>query len=101
MADLSTEPKMMRSQQDKDTPETISEDELAPRKEARDSDEASGRDRELSKTGEATYANEQMNSIFEQNGGGGTKVAPDEAAEDAATDGRQGLVRSGRSRLED
>ena len=98
MADLSTEPKMMRSQQDKDTPETISEDELAPRKEARDSDEASGRDRELSKTGEATYANEQMNSIFEQNGGGGTKVAPDEAA---ATDGRQGLVRSGRSRLED
>ena len=42
-----------------------------------------------------------MNAIFEQNGGGGTKVAPDEAAEDAATDGRQGLVRSGRSRLED
>ena len=99
MADLSTEPKMMRSQQDKDTPETLSEDELAPRAEAQDSDATSGRDRELSKKGEATYANEQMNAIFEQNGGGGTKVAPDEAAEDAATDGRQGLVRSGRSRL--
>ncbi|MDY8110426.1 hypothetical protein U0C82_14890 [Fulvimarina sp. 2208YS6-2-32] len=104
MADLSTEPKMMRSQQDKDTRADIAEDETRNKTPRKDADAESGRDRELSKTGRANYETEQMDAIFEENKAGATPAAPgseNRTAEETARKGEAGLASKGRSRLGD
>ncbi|MEN3791542.1 hypothetical protein [Fulvimarina sp. MAC3] len=105
MPDLSTEPKMMRSQQDKDTPEHLSEDETRSAIARSDADSESRKDREASKAGTATYQSEQQTAIFEENrhgnndgpGDGEEKTAASHA--DDADDREEGMASRGRSRL--
>ncbi|EAU42614.1 hypothetical protein FP2506_07231 [Fulvimarina pelagi HTCC2506] len=102
MPDLSTEPKMMRSQQDKDTPENLSEDETRNTEARKDSDRESGKDREESKAGIARYETEQQTAIFEGNKRGEGDVLGDgeeATAEENAGDPKTGMASKGRSRL--
>ena len=99
MPDLNPDPKLMRDQQDKDTPERIAPDETHAAAGRSDSDAASQRDRESAKAGVAPNGKEQMASIFEQNGGkdGDAVVEPDPAGGQDNAGG--GLARNGRSLL--
>ena len=96
-----TDSKMMRQQQDKDTPQRIEPDETAARRDRRDSDASSGAAREAARRGETQGANEAMNAVFNdsrrpENSG---DVAEATFKEDAATRGNASLVRKGRSLL--
>jgi general stress protein YciG len=101
MSDNSPDPKLMRGQQDKDTPQHIALDETQRPSGRSDSDAESRRERESANAGQAPNDKEQMASILEQNGGtqGDTAVKPDEAATAGETGG--GLARKGRSLLDD
>ncbi|MEX6507080.1 hypothetical protein [Jiella sp. M17.18] len=103
MADSDTDPKMMRAQQDRDTPEHIARDETAPRREAGDTDAASAADRERALAGGTANSVDQMDAILGANraGHGAQATAADEAEAEGEASGKAGLVRSGRSRLED
>ncbi|MCQ0988128.1 hypothetical protein [Jiella marina] len=96
MPEFDTDPKMMREQQDKDTPEEISRDETARRSDASDSDFESKKQREAALAGEGVDE-EQMASILRQNQQPNDKPTPAEAESEEG----HGLARSGRSRLED
>ena len=99
MPDLDTDPKMMRKQQDCDTPQAIDHQDGTARSEKGDTDSESGRDRRAAIAGEGPRE-EQMEAILRQNGGesaGKKHEVP--ASQDAHP--RKGLARSGRSRLED
>lgn len=105
MPDLSTEPKMMRSQQDKDTPEHLSDDETRGARARSDADDATTKDRKASKAGTAEYQSEQQSAIFEENrrgqddgaSGDERRTAADHA--DDTEDKQEGLASRGRSRL--
>ncbi|RFC66173.1 hypothetical protein DYI37_01505 [Fulvimarina endophytica] len=103
MPDLSTEPKMMRAQQDKDTPERIAEDETRPGAGRTDADAESARDREASKKGEARYETEQQQAIFEGNQKSGTAKTDGkpQTAKRPEESGDHGLANEGRSLLKD
>lgn len=90
-----TDPKTMRRQQDRDTPQDIQPDETAARGEASDSDTESRRAREAAKRGEARQANEAMDEVFNENRRpeNSGEVAESTFLEDAATDGNTSLVR--------
>ena len=97
MADLDTDPNMMKGQQAKDVPGD------APKADhgAKDSDGQSAADRQAAKEGRADYPDEQMTAIFKENQRFENPEAPgdQEFSEGEKTD--EGLARSGRSRLED
>ena len=99
MADQNPDPKMMRAQQDRDTPEHIAPDETRASAGHSDSDAASRRDRESAKAGLAPNGQEQMASILEQNGGDASdrSVEPDHGSATDAAD--KGLARRDRSLL--
>lgn len=96
MADTDTDPRMMRAQQDGDTPETIPVEEGRRQDEASDSDAASGRERRAAIAGQGSDE-EQMEAILRQN-----RQSPPSAA-DTGTGSRgtfrKSLVRHGRSLL--
>lgn len=96
-----TDSKMMRAQQNKDARQTIEPDETHPATQAHDSDPASGKDREEALAGEAATANDQMDAIFNGNKLGGDGALEADLFADAATDGKIGLARKGRSLLGD
>ncbi|MCB8840112.1 hypothetical protein [Aurantimonas sp. VKM B-3413] len=105
MPDFDTDPKMMREQQDKDTPEHLARDETLAHPGASDSDAASRDDRRKALrtgTGDSTA---QMDAILDANhaeaGAGGTPSGEDEEAAEKSASHRAGLARSGRSRLDD
>lgn len=99
MGDLDTDSAMMRRQQNQDVSETIEEDETGGKGPPSDLDPQSREAREASKAGEAVYANEQMDAIFNQNKRAGGSRAEDRMMEDRATDGNASLVRGDRSIL--
>ncbi|WP_102961007.1 hypothetical protein [Mangrovicella endophytica] len=97
-----TDSQMMRRQQALDVPEHIDEDETEGRHDRSDSDGRSRADREAALRGEATQANEQMDAVFAENGGGtGRGKAEADMLSDAATDGKASLAHPGRSLLGD
>lgn len=103
MSDPSTDSKVIREQQNKDTPERLEADETqahGPRR--TDTDARSGADRRAAKKGEATFANEQMDAIFNENAEG-ERIDEGESRfeEDMATDGNASLARKTRSILGD
>ena len=99
MGDLDTDSGMMRGQQNQDVPETIREDETGGKPAPTDIDPESRAAREASKSGEAVYANEQMDAIFNQNRSAGASRAEADMMEDRATDGNASLAKPGRSIL--
>lgn len=103
MSGFDTDPKMMRGQQDKDTPETIEADERAAKTGRSDLDAASRRDREAAKAPEgedAASANETMDDVFNENrAAAGSGRTADRMMEDTATDGSASLAQTDRSLL--
>ncbi len=99
MGDLDTDSAMMRRQQNKDVPETVREDETGPKPSPTDIDPESRAAREAAKSGEAVYANEQMDAIFNENRKAGASRAEADMMEDRATDANASLARPGRSIL--
>ncbi|UIJ71391.1 hypothetical protein [Aurantimonas sp. HBX-1] len=98
-ADQPSDSTLIRSQQDKDTPEHIAPDETRETAGRSDSDTQSRRDRERAKAGLAPNGQEQMASILEQNGGdaGDRSVEPDHRS--ATDEADKGLARRDRSLL--
>ncbi|NDV86205.1 hypothetical protein GTW51_05760 [Aurantimonas aggregata] len=98
-ADQPSDSTLIRSQQDKDTPEHIAPDETREPAGRSDSDTQSQRERESAKAGVAPNGREQMASIFEQNGGdsGDKSVEPEKGGSSADAD--KGLAQRGRSLL--
>lgn len=101
MPDLNPDPKLMRGQQDKDTPERIAPDETHAPANRTDSDAASQRARESAKAGVAPNSQEQMASIFEQNGGAENETVVEPDPSTVQDDADSGLARKGRSLLGD
>jgi len=99
MGEFDTDSAMMRRQQNMDVPETIEEDETKGRGTPTDLDPESRAAREASKAGDAVYANEQMDAIFNQNKRAGASRAELNMMEDRATNGAASLVRPDRSIL--
>jgi hypothetical protein len=99
MGDLDTDSAMMRRQQGQDVSETLAEDETSGKASPTDLDPESRAAREASKAGEAVYANEQMDAIFNSNKRAGAGQAETDMMEDRATDGAASLVRPDRSIL--
>ncbi|ORE98763.1 hypothetical protein [Aurantimonas sp. 22II-16-19i] len=96
MPDSDTDPRMMRAQQDADTPETVPVEEGRREDEASDSDVASGRERRAAIAGQAADE-EQMEAILRQN----RQARPSavDAGTGTAGGSRKSLVRHGRSLL--
>jgi hypothetical protein len=99
MGDLDTDSAMMRRQQGQDVSETLAENETSGKPAPSDLDPESRAAREASKAGEAVYANEQMDAIFNSNKRAGAGQAETNLMEDRATDGAASLVRPDRSIL--
>ncbi len=99
MGDLDTDSAMMRRQQNQDVSETLEENETSGKGAPSDLDPESRAAREASKAGDAVYANEQMDAIFNQNKRAGASQAETRMMEDRATDGNASLVRGDRSIL--
>lgn len=99
MGEFDTDSEMMRRQQNMDVPETIQEDETGAKASPTDLDPESRAAREASKSGDAVYANEQMDAIFNQNKRAGAGRAELNMMEDRATGGMASLVRPDRSIL--
>ncbi|MBB4002726.1 hypothetical protein [Aurantimonas endophytica] len=99
MAYQDSDSTLIRGQQDKDTLEHIALDETRGPADRSDSDTQSRRERESAKAGIAPNGQEQMASIFEQNGGsdGDKSVEPDKGSSPADAD--EGLAQRGRSLL--
>ncbi|MEF2551940.1 hypothetical protein VQ042_11310 [Aurantimonas sp. A2-1-M11] len=102
MTQSDTDSKMMREQQDRDTPQHMASDGTRKPGERSDLDASSKADREAAKNGTAPEGKEQMEAIFEAN----QKAKPADQAEedmlaDAATDAQAGLARPNRSILGD
>ncbi len=93
MPDFDTDPKMMREQQNADTPEDITRSEH--RRELADSDRESGRQREDAIAGKGD-GEEQMEAILRQNREGRDAG---EGTSAKAGHPKKGLVRRGRSLL--
>lgn len=67
MSGLSTDPKMMRAQQDKDTPETIEADETHRPEQRHDSDAASAAARTAAKAQPIADPADGQNAVFAAN----------------------------------
>ncbi|MBB3996465.1 hypothetical protein [Aureimonas pseudogalii] len=104
MGDLDTDPKMMRTQQNEDAPETIETDETAKAAlRPNDVDAVSQTERERAKAGNVADGRDQMDVVFEANR---RAVSSDESdartartPEDRREAERQSLAQPGRSRL--
>ena len=109
MPDLTTDPEMMRAQQNKDTKQHISDDETREALEARDTDPTSGKSREAAKSGEAGFDEKRLDAVFQDNDpdkerpGEGSRQSDDDLAENTARSqkGETGLAGPSRSRLGD
>ena len=108
MPDLNTDPKMMRDQQDKDTPQHIDEDETHGGPERSDSDPRSGAERESARDGKLPASSNQQDAIFQQNracaaheatGDDDAGADVDDKSRDGSGHDGSGLVRKGRSLL--
>ena len=93
MPDFDTDPKMMREQQNADTPEDITRGER--RREATDSDAESARERQEAIAGKGD-GEEQMEAILRQNR---NESGPNTSSSVEAGHPKKGLVRRGRSLL--
>lgn len=98
-----TDSEMMRRQQSKDAKVRLDPNELQARPEAKDSDPASGADRERAKAGESDAANRAIDAVFDENMQKGDAAILEENTlfENMATGGQAGLASPGRSRLKD
>lgn len=107
MPDLTTNSEMMRSQQDRDTRQHISQDEANVAPEARDTDAASGKSREAANAGVAEFKETQREAVFQENRpekeqlGKGSGQSTADLAENSvkSESGQAGLAQPGRSRL--
>ena len=109
MPDLTTDPEMMRAQQNKDTKQHISDDETRETLNVGDTDPASGKAREAAKSGEARFDEKRLDAVFQDNDpdkrrpGEGSRQSDDDLAENnvRSQKGETGLADPGRSRLGD
>ena len=109
MPDLTTDSEMMRTQQNKDTKQHISEDETREAAEARDADPASGKTREAAKAGNVEFQEKRLDAVFNDNHPDnrspieGSRQSDEKLAENTtgSEKGRTGLAQPGRSRLGD
>ncbi|MCE7029868.1 hypothetical protein [Jiella avicenniae] len=93
MPDFDTDSKMMREQQNRDTPEDVTRGDARP--EAADSDDASSRERRAAISGGGD-GEEQMEAILRQNR---QETGASEGSTAKAGHPKKGLVRRGRSLL--
>ena len=97
-----TDSKMVRHQQDRDTPERIAPDERAARDAHSDTDRGSRADREAANAGAMRGKDDQMDAVLHENSEGGEATAAEgRLGENSARSRKAGLAREGRSRLDD
>ncbi|MEF2072171.1 hypothetical protein [Consotaella aegiceratis] len=92
---------IIRSQQDQDTPQHIAEDETVPLDERRDSDDASGRDRQACARGEKQSGSDQTSVLRSSRSAlaAGAAIATTPSQEDTQSGRTGSLIQPGRSIL--
>lgn len=106
MPDLTTDPEMMRAQQDKDTRQHIGSDQASGAPEVSDADPASGKAREAARNGDVDVRQNRLDAVFQDNDPdksprAGSRQSDRHLAENttASEKGQTGLAQPGRSRL--